>query len=337
MSQIIVAGNVCLDVIPQFPSAASLDPGTLVRVGPALLATGGVSNVGVALHRLGTPAKLIHRVGDDLFGQTLRSMFEKIDPALAAGVRTVAGETSSYSIVISPPGVDRMFIHCPGANDTFGLDDVEATSLQGAQHFHLGYPPIMRALLGDGGEQCAAIFSRAKSAGLTTSLDLCSVDPNSDAGRIDWNAWLRRVLPQVDCFTPSFDELAVALRLEPKLTLDAVRSLAKRCLDMGAVSVLLKAGDQGVYYAAADVEASAACFEVDVISTTGAGDCTIAGFLSARVRGAPLDQQLRQACAVGACSCEAADATSGVTTTAAIQARVDKSWPRIASIFDAMR
>jgi sugar/nucleoside kinase (ribokinase family) len=89
-------------------------------------------------------------------------------------------------------------------------------------------------------------------------------------------------------------------------------------------------------HAAAGIEASAACFDVDVVSTTGAGDCTIAGFLAARIRGASLEQQLEQACAVGACSCEAADATRGVITTAAMQSRVNAGWRRRLSIFDAL-
>jgi len=76
---IIVAGHVCLDIIPRFLGPASLDPGSLVRVGAATLSTGGVSNVGVALHRLGVPVKLIHRVGDDLFGQTVRALLGPVE------------------------------------------------------------------------------------------------------------------------------------------------------------------------------------------------------------------------------------------------------------------
>jgi sugar/nucleoside kinase (ribokinase family) len=330
---IIVAGNVCLDIIPQFPAAARLDPGTLVRVGPAVLASGGVSNVGVALHRLGASVKLIHKVGDDLFGQALKSIFAAIDPQLASGIRGAAGESTSYTVVISPPGVDRMFIHSPGANDTFGPGEIDDASLRGAKHLHLGYPPIMRTLLLDGGEGCAALFARARSFGVTTSLDLCSIDPASDAGRVDWKAWLARVLPNVDCFVPSFDELAFALHAPPQLSLANAKVLARRCLDLGAASVLLKAGDQGVYYAAPGVEAAAPAYVVDVASALGAGDCTVAGFLVARRRGDAIDDQLRFACGVGASCCEAPDATSGVPAADVIDERIAAGWKQRESIF----
>ncbi|MCK4437298.1 hypothetical protein KAU86_05050 [bacterium] len=32
-------------------------------------------------------------------------------------------EVSSYTIILFPPGMDRMFLHNPGANDTFGFKD----------------------------------------------------------------------------------------------------------------------------------------------------------------------------------------------------------------------
>ena len=32
--------------------------------------------------------------------------------------------SSSYSIILSPPNADRMLIHAPGCNATFGADDI---------------------------------------------------------------------------------------------------------------------------------------------------------------------------------------------------------------------
>jgi sugar/nucleoside kinase (ribokinase family) len=322
---IIVAGHVCLDIIPHFPSRASLDPGTLVRVGAATLSTGGVSNVGVALHRLGSPVRLIHKVGDDLFGGAIQSILNDLSPELASGVRTVASETTSYSVVVAPTGVDRMFIHCPGANDTFTAVDVTDAALRGGAHLHLGYPPIMRAIFSDP-SQAESIFTRAHAAGLTTSLDLCSVDPQSDAGRVDWAKWFARVLPAVDLFTPSFDELSVMLARPPELTESAVRSLADACLTWNCGAVLIKIGDQGLYYADGKRQLHAPCRKVDVVTTNGSGDCTIAGFLASSSRGDEIERALEIATAVGACCCEAPDATSGVRPLAEIESRIASGW-----------
>ncbi len=327
---IIVAGHVCLDIIPHFSSPASLDPGTLVRVGAATLSTGGVSNVGVALHRLGTPVKLIHKIGDDLFGGAIKSILTNLSLELASGVRTVAGETTSYSIVVAPPGVDRMFVHCPGANDTFRAEDVPSESLAGATHLHLGYPPIMREIYRDA-TQVQTIFERCAKAGLTTSLDLCSVDPQSEAGQVDWSDWFRTVLPSVDLFTPSYDELSLMLDRPLELTADNVMSLAKRCLDWSCGAVLIKLGDQGLFYADPKQQLHMPCRQVNVVTTNGSGDCAIAGFLASRSRGDSVRQSLQLAAAVGACCCESADATSAVRPLAEIESRLARGWDTLPS------
>ena len=43
------------------------------------------------------------------------------------------GEDSSYTLVINPPGIDRIFIHCPGANDTFGAADIPIDEVRQAR------------------------------------------------------------------------------------------------------------------------------------------------------------------------------------------------------------
>lgn len=47
--------------------------------------------------------------------------------------------------------------------------------------------------------------------GLTTSLDLVAVDPDSEAAGMDWARILERVLPYVDFFVPSIEELGYML------------------------------------------------------------------------------------------------------------------------------
>ena len=61
---VVVAGHICLDIIPTFAQRAGgvaelFNPGALIEVGPVVLSTGGaVSNTGLALHKhlaLGKP------------------------------------------------------------------------------------------------------------------------------------------------------------------------------------------------------------------------------------------------------------------------------------------
>ncbi|UCC69844.1 MAG: carbohydrate kinase family protein, partial [Armatimonadota bacterium] len=199
-------------MIPTFETAeagldALLTPGRLIEMGPLTTATGGpVSNTGLALHRLGVPCKLMGKVGDDLVGSAILDILRAAAPELAEGMIVERGLATSYTVVISPPGVDRIFLHCPGANDTFGADDIDYDQLSGARLFHFGYPPLMRRMFLDGGAELSALLHRVKERGLTTSLDMARPDPASEAGKANWRHILQRALPHADVFLPSFDE-----------------------------------------------------------------------------------------------------------------------------------
>jgi sugar/nucleoside kinase (ribokinase family) len=365
---IAVAGHCCVDIIPAFEATARgveavLTPGKLVHVGPARFVTGGpVPNVGLALHRLGVPPRLFGKVGDDLLGGVLLDLLRQFDPKLAEGMIVAPGETTSYSVVISPPRMDRIFLHCPGVNDTYTAADLAEADLEGARILHFGYPPLMRRIYQDGGQELAAMLAQARWQGVTTSLDMALPDPASEAGQIDWTGFLRRVLPQVDLFLPSAEELlfmlnrplfrqlqacAAGANIIVQMDGELLALLAEQCLAFGAAVVGLKLGDQGLYvrttaerqrlgeagrgFSGAQEdwcgrELLTPCFQARVVGTTGAGDATIAGFLTSMLNGAGPEMVMRDAVAVGACSVEAADASSAIPTWEAVQQRVAAGW-----------
>jgi len=361
-TEVVIAGHICLDIIPELPEGLerieeAFTPGRLTALGPAAVSTGGaVANTGLALHRLGVPARLVGKVGDDLFGRAILDYLRRRGPRLADDMTVAPGEASSYSIVISAPRIDRLFLHCSGANDTFGADDVPPRALQGARAFHFGYPTAMRRMRSRRGET-ESLFRAAKNLGLTTSLDTTVPDTASDAGRTDWADFLRRVLPHVDLFLPSIDELLVMLAPthagagQPGGLVSGtmLADLAGRLLEFGAAVAVIKLGDQGVYLrttadvsrlermgraapGAADAwcgcELLAPAFEVDVAGTTGAGDCAVAGFLTGLLRGHSPAEVLGAAAAAGAASAEQPDATSGVPTWDDLRGRIAAGWKR---------
>ena len=342
----VVAGHVCLDVIPQFVGGGGLPvPGALAEVGPVTVAAGGsVSNTGLALHRLGVDVRLVGRVGDDAFGREVRRLYEAAGPGLGDDLQVAAGEATSYTVVLNPPAEDRRFLHCPGVNATFSAADVPAEALRDARLFHFGYPPIMRDLCADNGGPLREIFAAAKSAGLVTSLDLCGIDPSSWAGRVNWPALLAKVLPDVDLFLPSLDETLAALSRSAETPAE-LGGVADRLLAMGPAVVGLKMGADGVYLKTAtqrgrvtaagldaDVwagrELLGPTFDVSVAGTTGAGDTTIAGFLAAVLRGLPPERALDVACAAGAACVSRPDATSGLCDFGGIEAFLSNPPPR---------
>jgi len=361
----VVAGHICLDIIPAFERrpdnlAELLVPGSLIEVGPAVISTGGaVSNTGLALHRLGIPTRLLGRVGDDLFGEAILQLLRRHAPSLADGMLIARGEPSSYTVVISIPGLDRMFLHCPGVNDTFSAADVPWDELTGIRLFHFGYPPIMRRFYTEGGAELEVLFRTARQRGLTTSLDMAMPDPACASGRVDWHSILARALPHVDVFLPSLEETLYMLDRERFERLSArgelltqcdgalLSDLSTRLLALGAAVVGLKLGERGLYVRTTEdgqrlraLERAAGrpvpdwrgrellspCFEVEVAGTTGCGDSTIAGFLAGLLHGLPPEEVMTAAVGAGACCAERPDAVSGVPAWQRLQARIHDGW-----------
>jgi len=268
---------------------------------------------------------------------------------------------TSYTVIISPPHIDRIFLHCPGANHDFGSADVSDDQLAQADLLHFGYPPVMRRIYSHGGRELADLMCRAKTIGLTTSLDVCYPDPHSEAGQLDWAALFQSVLPHVDVFAPSLEELLFMVRRQTLDNLSArgsvveqtnpalLHDLGDELIEMGAKIILLKLGARGAYLRTANVAAIdqlgraaptdraawadremwAPCFDVEVIGTTGSGDATIAGFLSALLRDASPEEAMTMAVAVGACNVEAADALSGVRSWDDTRQRIAQGWSRL--------
>ncbi|MBN2490480.1 MAG: carbohydrate kinase family protein [Planctomycetes bacterium] len=360
----VVAGHLCLDIRPALdappdPGAPLLGSRSLLLVGPATFSTGGaVANTGLALHRLGVPVTLVGKLGRDRFGEMVLDRLRRTDPALAEDMVTSDAAATSYSIVLERPGEDPRFLHHPGTNDTFTDADVRDERLAGADLLHFGYPPVMERMTAGGGARLEALFRRARAHGLTTSLDMCAVDPAAPAGRVDWPALLERVLPHVDIFLPSWGELRFMLLGAGSAggaedggppDVAALAALAGRCLGWGAAVVGVKLGARGIYVrttadrtrlreagrAAPAIPADWAgrerlvpAFEVAVCGTTGSGDCAVAGFLAALLRGESLETATTLAAAAGAASAERADAVSGLLPWPALRQRVESGWSR---------
>jgi len=356
---IVVAGHICLDIIPTFPAAAVgnlVQPGKLIGVEPATLSTGGVvSNTGIALHRLGTPVKLLGKVGDDRFGSLVLDLLREQGPQLADGMIVSHGQVTSYTVILSPPGIDRTFLHCPGANHTYHASNIPTAALEGAAMFHFGYPPIMQSMYENGGAELERVFNVAKKAGLVTSLDLCQPDRASPAAAADWRMIFARVLPKVDVFLPSFEEVlflidrakydqlaAGGADVLSRLDARVLHDLAGQLIDWGSPVVVLNLGEHGLYLrTTTDAsklqhfgkdwvgrELVAPCFKVNVVGTTGSGDCTIAGFLAGLHKGLSPEAVMTAAVGVGAFNVEVPDAVSGVPTWEKLQSRIAAGWPR---------
>lgn len=368
--KVIAAGHICLDVTPVFPEGKAghiediLQPGKLIHMKPADVHTGGsVANTGLGMKILGADVSLMGKVGDDAFGSMILNILKQYDAE--KGMIVVEGDTTSYSVVLAVPGIDRIFLHHPGANNTFTADDIRQKELAEAALFHFGYPSLMKQMYLNDGAELVKILKQAKDAGAATSLDMAAVDAASEAGQADWVKILEQAIPYIDFFVPSVEELCFMLDKErfadwqvrakgKDITeiLDIekdVKPLADRCMEMGAKVLLIKCGAPGMYYRTAgkDVLASVgAKAELDInawadkegfeksyvperiLSGTGAGDTSIAAFLTAMLEGYTPERSMQLATATGASCVAAYDALSGLKSFEELNTKIDAGWPK---------
>ncbi len=368
--KIIAAGHICIDITPLFGGGKCenvsdlLVPGKLIHVGAADIHTGGsVANTGLAMKILGADVSLMGKVGDDEFGRMILNILDQYDAT--GGMIVDKDSSTSYSAVLAIPGIDRIFLHNPGANDTFTGKDLDLSLIKDAALFHFGYPPIMARMYADGGAEMVRIFKTVKEAGCMTSMDMAAVDEQSEAGCADWEAILEEALPYVDFFLPSIEEVCYMLDKEKYHELqkkaggrdvteilsieEDVVSLADRILQMGCKIAIIKCGATGFYYktkeksAFTDLEKESGLdfssfggkegFEKSyvpdaVISGTGAGDTTIAAFLTAMIQGYPFERCLQLAAATGASCVAAVDALSGLKSFDELVHRINKGWEK---------
>ncbi len=339
-------------------------PGKLITAGNITISTGGtVANTGAAMKILGTNVALMGKVGRDDFGDIVCRVLREYG-CEDAMIRSEQAATS-YSIILAIPGIDRMIFHNPGANDVFRPEDLDMDKIAEAALFHFGYPPIMKSMYENDGAELVRMFRGISDMGVLTSLDMAMVQEETEAGCADWERIIRDVLPYTDFFLPSVEELLMMLDREKYhrilersggrditevLSLEEdVKPLAERCIAMGAGCVLIKCGAPGLFYKTAGETfaemltqrlghdcgdwAGAEGFEKSYVpgklrSGVGAGDTTIAAFLSAMLAGYPLRRCLQLATATGASCVETYDVLSGLKCFAELEQRIDKGWEK---------
>jgi len=352
--EIVAAGHTCLDLIPAFTIEGEVEkmtdvlvPGKMINMGECVIAGGGpVTNAGVSIRRLGVKTELIGKVGNDDFGRLVLDWYEKNEGHFK-GIKMVDGESTSYTIAICIPGIDRFYLHHCGANDTFGYDDMDFNLVGRAKLMLFGYPPWMRKIYENTGAELTKILKKTKELGTTTALDLSLPDVDSYAGQVDWKAILTDWVPLSDIMVPSAEELFYFLYKDKflekrdklghketildQMTVKEISTMGRDLIRMGAAIAMIKCGSRGLYIYTAGQErlkkmGAAGCADLEnwanrelwfpvyqeekFVGALGSGDSAIAGFLSAFVWGHSIESCLRYANAAGSMNVTVPDGLS---------------------------
>ena len=284
---IICAGNWIVDIVHEidhWPQESDL-----VRIGAQEKDIGGgAANVVSALAKLetGLPLWPMGAIGADDFGRFIvtRCQERGLPTDLILQKQGVA---TAHTHVMSVTGKSRTFFYQGGANDVLAADDfpLDVLAVQNARIFYLGYLTLLAELdriASDGTTAAATVLSRAKAAGMTTCVDLVSID------RPDFEKIIGPSLPHIDYLILNEVELARASG-QPQLAAGQTPKdqdlidMAQKVIAQGVRRAVIVHCPQKALWVGCDGQVLSDPVEPlspkDVASPLGAGDCFCAGVL----------------------------------------------------------
>ena len=246
---LILSGNV----VPEFGQVEKL-------VDRATLAIGSSSAIfACGAARLGLRVAFIGICGDDIFGHFMLDEMQKRNVDVTNVVVRKEGQTG-LSLILNQDA-DRAILTHLGLIPALRAADVSETLLHQARHLHVASYFLQTDLQPD----LPALFRRARSFGMTTSLDT-NYDPSEK-----WIGF-NELLSATDIFFPNKTE-ALSMTQSNDLKV-AASQLARK-----SKFVAIKLGAEGALLQTNEETVSAQAIPVNVVDTIGAGDAFDAGFL----------------------------------------------------------
>ena len=203
--------------------------------------------------------------------------------------------------IILPYLQQRYILTYPGTMFEFAIGDIDLNYICQARHLHMSSYFLHKALR----PHIVDIFRKAKSAGLSTSLD--TNDDPSDK----WDKDVLEVLQYVDIFLPN-DREAKKLTRTSDLS-EAINKLAGL-----AKIVVVKRGPAAAICRKGDEQWSLVPPNVKVVDQIGAGDSFAAGFIHKYLQGASPEECLHYANLAGAYSTTCEGGTEAFRDAAAM-------------------
>jgi sugar/nucleoside kinase (ribokinase family) len=300
--KVLCAGFVCADLVLR-PVDDLPPPGGNRFVDDATLFVGGcAANAAIAFARLGLDVAVAGRVGDDPLGRLVRQALEA-ERVRADGLLTTATAATAINTALVAGDGERSFYVFPGACAQLASTDLPDSLLAGFDHLHLA---AIGALPGLAGAAAADVGRRARTLGLSVSLDITLNPPRDSAADI------APLLPHVDLFLPN------AAEAQAVLGGGKVDDLLDRGLASGVRLMGIKQGERGCALATSYDRVSVPAIAVATIDTVGAGDAWSAAVVFGWRKGWSLLEIGRFANAAGALCTLASGGTAGMADPASI-------------------
>ncbi|MBP3950482.1 ribokinase [Bacillus suaedae] len=275
-AKITVIGSVNMDLVTitkKRPNQGETVLGESFQTIPG----GKGANQAVAAARLGADVALIGRVGDDSFGQKLKTHLQSEGVRISEEATVIGKSTGIAAITISEQ--NNSIIVVPGANGDLTKEFVES-------HEHrISTSDLIVVQLEIPLETVIFAIELASKHHVPVILNPAPVQPLT-----------KSVLEKVTYLTPNEHEVK-------ELNIEGFEQ-----------KVIITQGNKGVIYYENGIEQVVPSFSVDVIDTTGAGDAFNAALAVSLAEGKELKDALRYGCAVGALAVTKLGAQSGMPT-----------------------
>lgn len=290
MANILVVGSLNMDIVTRVEHLPV--PGETIQGRDTGFHAGGKgANQACAASRSGAQVAMAGGLGSDAFGLEIRSRLqdEGIDTAGLAD----RPETTGIALITIDASGENSIILSPGANYSYGGEDLEALDLT-------RYDVVLLQ-----NEIRGAVNRRVIELAEAAGLPVC-MNPAPVAG------FDRSLLSRIKllCMNEIEAEALSGIRID---SFGQARRAGRTLLEEGVPQLIITLGSQGALYMGGDgavVEIPA--YPVEAVDTTAAGDTFIGAFAAAYFAGAELKDSMQYAAAAAALAVSAAGAQSSI-------------------------
>ena len=282
-TKLLIVGNAAMDMILQLPHLPEAG-GTLLSEGGGIFyqAGGAASNCAIALGKLGGAPILAARLGGDVNGQRLHTLYTECGVATSALTVDPRTPTGTSVILLESDGTTREVIY-PGAAARYTEEDLETA-------FSLN-PGAVCIQMGIAREIILAAAHRAHERGLPIVLFDRPMDPDFP---------LEKMPPvEIACFNE--EEIECMTGIRPNGENSALQALLLLQKKLKANYYVIKMGNRGCFLFDGVHRQLISPYLIKVIDAAGGGDAFVAGMCAAYFEnGGNITNACRYATAVAA-------------------------------------
>lgn len=266
MNKVLVAGSINMDVIAtstRHPQAGESVQGKELHFFPG----GKGANQAVASAMLGSNTMMIGKLGNDGFADTLKHFLQEQGVNVRHVSHTPGAATGVALIVVADTG-EKTIVSVPGANSLLGREEIEQVAVTTGD--------ILVSQLQIPFETILYFFSKGKAAGARVILN----PTPPQLGAVD-------LLKLADILVMNEAEMAFYLG-HKEIDKVFVPSVVRKLRVTPDQVVIVTLGENGAFILNKEEQIRVSGRKVNVVDTTGAGDCFIGALASQFAKGAEL-------------------------------------------------